>query len=79
MFAGAFWLALQVRQIPFAERGERGRPLFPRMSIGVGSAFIVWAGLVIVSDIVRIAFPLTIGGVGLFLVLQGVVLNRLKL
>ena len=77
MFCGAFWLAIRVRQTPHEQRGPVGKRLFMLMSYGVGVSFVVWAGFVLLFGIVEPAFPLIFMLLGLMLIWQGWIFNRI--
>ncbi|ABX06109.1 MAG TPA: hypothetical protein DEF47_09425 [Herpetosiphon sp.] len=55
------------------------RRLFGRMSLIVGAVILVWAGVVIAMDIVKIAYPLVFAVVGGLLLFQGWAFSRFKL
>ena len=55
------------------------RRTFSWMSIAIGGAFVVWAAIVMVSDVVKIAYPIVIMAVGLLLMVQGWAFNKFKL
>jgi hypothetical protein len=55
------------------------RRTFSWMSITIGGSFVVWAAIVMVSDIVKIAYPIIIMAVGLLLMVQGWAFNKFKL
>ncbi len=55
------------------------RRLFGRMSFIVGAAFLVWAGVVIAMDIVKIAYPMIFVVIGGLLMFQGWAFTRFKL
>jgi len=55
------------------------RRLFGRMSLIVGAVILVWAGVVIAMDIVKITYPLVFAVVGGLLLFQGWAFSRFKL
>ena len=55
------------------------RRMFSRMSLAVGAAFLVWAGIVVWLDIVKVAYPAIFAVVGAILIFQGWAFSRFKL
>jgi hypothetical protein len=61
------------------QRLPKMRRNFARMSYGLGLALLIWAGAVIASNIIRVAYPLTFGVIGLLFILQGLAFARFKI
>jgi hypothetical protein len=55
------------------------RRTFSWMSIAIGGAFVIWATIVMFSDLVKVAYPIVIMVVGLLLMVQGWAFNKFKL
>jgi hypothetical protein len=80
MCAGINWMFFST--MLFSQKSGRVASLrrtFSWMSITIGGSFVVWAVIVMFSDIVKIAYPIVIMGVGLLLVFQGWAFNKFKL
>ncbi|WP_110514613.1 hypothetical protein [Herpetosiphon llansteffanensis] len=80
MCCGIIWMAAATTF--FANRSGRVadlRKLFSQMSLGIGAAFLVWAGIVMLLDIVKIAYPTIFAIVGAIFLFQGWAFSRFKL
>jgi hypothetical protein len=78
MFGGAGWLMVAAARARGDSPSSIVRAKFVRMSYAVGAGFLIWCGLVLMLDIIKPAYPLVIGVIGLLLVIQGYVFARFK-
>ncbi|HEY1012143.1 MAG TPA: hypothetical protein VGE07_05505 [Herpetosiphonaceae bacterium] len=78
MFAGVAWVFVAAARARGDRPSQVVRRAFARMSLAVGAAFVIWCGLTLALGIIKPAYPLVIGGVGLLLALQGFVFARFK-
>lgn len=80
MCGGVLWMAFST--VLLSQKTGRINVLrrtFGLMSIVVGGLFVVWAIAIMFTTLVKIAFPIVIGCVGLLLIVQGWAFNKLKL
>lgn len=78
MFFGLLWMVFVVRRTPAEQRNQLDLKPFSQMSVAVGAAMLVWMAVVLLAVEVRPAFPLTIGLVGLLLLVQGLLIGRMR-
>ena len=61
------------------QRLDTVRRGFIRMSYGLGLALLIWAGAILASSIVQVAYPIIFGVIGLLFLLQGLAFARFKI
>ncbi len=77
MLGGALAMALWVRRVPSEQRGAAGKSMIVLFSRGSGVLLMAWFALGIALKLVPPGFGLTLALIGLALMFQGWIFNRI--